>query len=84
MFNNKVAPDDYQSLRECFFNFASANELTINEAGDVLERLAEDLQNQVCSGKYGLSEGCCGETDNKNWLADLANRMSNEPSINCP
>lgn len=84
MFNNKVAPDDYQSLREFFFNFASANELTINEAGDVLERLAEDLQNQVCSGKYGLSEGCCGETDNKNWLADLANRMSNEPSINCP
>lgn len=65
MFNNKVAPDDYQSLRECFFNFASANELTINEAGDVLERLAEDLQNQVCSGKYGLSEGCYGETDNK-------------------
>lgn len=65
MFNNKVAPDNYQSLRECFFDFASANELTINEAGDVLERLAEDLQNQVCSGKYGLSEGRCGKTDNK-------------------
>jgi hypothetical protein len=43
MFNNKVAPDDYQSLRECFFYFASANELTINEAGDVLERGDNDV-----------------------------------------
>lgn len=53
MFNFKVAPEDYQRMRQCFFDFCWVNQLTIKEAKDVLGRLQEDLQNQVCSAQCG-------------------------------
>lgn len=56
MFNNKVAPDQYQKLRQTFFDFCSSNGLTINEASDVINLIECDMRDQVCSGVYGKEE----------------------------
>ena len=37
MFNFKVAPEDYQRMRQCFLSFCQVNNLTIKEA-DLLVR----------------------------------------------
>jgi hypothetical protein len=63
MFNCKVGPDKYGDLRREFFRFISSHNLTIREAEDVLAELKGDLQDQVCSGRYGLPEANYGSTE---------------------
>lgn len=63
MFNCKVGPDKYQDLRKEFFEFVSKHSLTIREAENVLLLLKHDLQDQECSGKYGLPESVLCSTD---------------------
>lgn len=61
MINNKVAPDDYERLRKCFFRFCSAYELTIEEAMSVLSHMGKDLVTiQLCSGQV---KDQCGSFD---------------------
>lgn len=64
MFNNKVGPDEYQELRTDIFNFVSNHKMTIIEAKEVLVRVGEDLQKQICSGIYGVEEPVLGEEKN--------------------